>query len=565
MTVKNCKEKSHLVLIGILILFSYFMLMFGNNSVSLTHPDEVFYIQSAKEMVKYQRWFTPMIFDKVQFEKPFVAFALFAAAIKYLGLNSGAARLFPALFGIIGVIITYWISWIMFGKKRTAFLAGVMLTTSFIYMALSRAVLTDMIFSVMVAANIGFFYLAVSRPQYRNRGMFWGFIIAGIAVLTKGLLGICFPLATLILYSVYKRNFTVFLSKGSIIGFCLFIIIIMPWHIAMYIQNGHWFIQEYFQNVHIRRLFEAEHKRLDNWYFYLAIMFAGVMPWSLFWAPAVNTSFKKIKEKSDVRDAHVYIFAWIISVYIFVQFASSKLASYIFPLVPAIILLLSYTIGEHLDTQKQGGKVRSFTVIGYLMSFLLFIGIFIGLYYADRHIAIITSLGPVYITAGCIFMISVLLFAFNRMKWYKQLIFTLCGISMTLLLMLFMAKPYIEPWVSCKDICDVLKTIDQSESTVIASKFYVRGIRYYTDRDMAVIDINGKGFWSEHPIPFLNTDQMVLDLLYSQNITYAVVKEGNVKDLKRIVSNQNFTLEDLGGIGGKFILRITRLPKQPAK
>ena len=101
------EDRSHKILVGILLVFAYFMLMFGNGIVSLTHPDEVFYIESAKEMVENGKWFTPMIFDEVQFEKPFFAFALFAGAIKWFGLNSAAARFWPAFFGILGVAVVY--------------------------------------------------------------------------------------------------------------------------------------------------------------------------------------------------------------------------------------------------------------------------------------------------------------------------------------------------------------------------------------------------------------------------------------------------------------------------
>ena len=74
--------KNHAFLIGILVVLAYTLLMFGNSIVSLTHPDEVFYIQSAKEMLAHNSWLTPMIFDEVQFEKPFLSFALFMVAIK---------------------------------------------------------------------------------------------------------------------------------------------------------------------------------------------------------------------------------------------------------------------------------------------------------------------------------------------------------------------------------------------------------------------------------------------------------------------------------------------------
>ena len=138
------------------------------------------------------------------------------------------------------------------------------------------------------------------------------------------------------------------------------------------------------------------------------------------------------------------------------------------------------------------------------------------------------------------------------------MLFSLSGISLSLLIGLCYARPFVEPWVSCQDISRVLNKIDQSHSTVLASKFYVRGIKFYTDRPMAVIDINGEGFFSAHPIPFLNTDQKVLEFLNSQATTYAIVKHSNVDDLKRIIKDQPFTLEELDGIGGKFIIKIKK-------
>ena len=66
------ESKSHGILLAILGILAYFLLMFGNGIVSLTHPDEVFYIQSAKEMLAHNSWLTPMIFGDVQFEKPFL-------------------------------------------------------------------------------------------------------------------------------------------------------------------------------------------------------------------------------------------------------------------------------------------------------------------------------------------------------------------------------------------------------------------------------------------------------------------------------------------------------------
>ena len=132
------------------------------------------------------------------------------------------------------------------------------------------------------------------------------------------------------------------------------------------------------------------------------------------------------------------------------------------------------------------------------------------------------------------------------------------GITCVLLIMIFMVHTHIEPWVSCKPISDVFNEIDRSDTPILTSKFYVRGVRYYTDRPVAVIDIGGKGFWSPHPIPFLNADHMVIDFLNKRPVTYAILKEGNVEDVERMLANRPFTIEHLEDIGGKYILRISK-------
>src|SRR3989338_4278482 len=176
-------RRHHGVLLGILFVLAYFLLMFGNGIVSLTHPDEVFYIQSAREMLAHNSWLTPMIFDDIQFEKPFLAFALFALAIKWFGLTAFTARFWPSFFGIIGVGAAYWVAWMLFRRKQLAFFAGVILSSSLMYVALSRAVLTDMIFSIFVAVAIGFFCFAYYHRKYKDAGLMLCCAISAAAVL----------------------------------------------------------------------------------------------------------------------------------------------------------------------------------------------------------------------------------------------------------------------------------------------------------------------------------------------------------------------------------------------
>src|SRR3989338_10719714 len=277
------EQMGHKTAIFVLLVLGYFILMFGNGIVSLTHPDEVFYVQSAKEMVAHNSWLTPIIFDAPQFEKPIFFFWLLAGGIKLFGVAPIVARFWPALFAILGVGVTYGIAWMLFGRKRLAFFSGIVLASSFIYLALARAVLTDMVFSVLVTASIALFYWAYRYPERKGLGIVLCSIVSGVAVLTKGILGFSFPAAVIILFLLYKKELSFFRDRASLLGLLLFIAISAPWHLVMYKWHGHVFVVEYFDNVHIRRLLVAEHARLDTWYFYLGLMFGGILPWSLFW------------------------------------------------------------------------------------------------------------------------------------------------------------------------------------------------------------------------------------------------------------------------------------------
>ena len=548
-------ERSHGQLILILMIAAYFLLMFGNGAISLTHPDEVFYVQTAKEMIQHKSWLTPMIFDKPQFEKPIFCYWLLISALKWGGATPFAARFWPALFGILGVAVTYWIAWMLFGSKRTAFLSGLVLSSSLIYLALSRAVLTDMIFSILVVITIGFFYLAHKYPRFRGPGIVLHCFFMALAVLAKGVLGLTFPLGTALVYLIYKKDLAFLKNKAFISGALVFSVVALPWHMLMYQQYGQTFISEYWYNDHVRRIIDAEHQKSNTWYFYLITMMGGVMPWTLFLFPALAGINQKLKERSSSTDALLFLLVWIAVVFIIVQSAASKLASYIFPVFPAIAILLGFYLD---DLISKGGKASEKPLAKCLyFSIGLAVLMPLGAVVASRvyHEYVANSFGLYLFAALSLVWVMAVLMFFRR-KNHLAVILAQAFMTVNLLVVVAFSLPSIEPWVSCKEICDKFQGIDQSKSPILTSKFYARGVRFYTDRNIAVMDINGEGFFSPHPIPFLNSDDKVRNFLFERPLTYAIVKKNDLKDLQRIVDGHALKLTELNHIGGKFIVKI---------
>ena len=553
------EKMSHSVLVLVLVCMGFILYLYGNNKLSLTHPDEVFYTQSAKEMVAHDSWLTPMIFDEAQFEKPIMFYFMMASLIKVFGLTPAVARFWPGFFGILGLGVTYWIAWMMFKKKRIAFLSGLILGTSFIYLALSRAVLTDVVFSIWVTIALGFFYFAYRYEDKRTFGTIMFFVVTALAVLTKGLLGITFIFTPALLLLVYNKDLRLLKNRSVWFGFLLFLAIAMPWHILMYRDHGSWFIEEYFNNVHIRRLFVTEHQKINKWFFYPALMIVGVIPWVFVSIPAWIAAIKKVVKKDVYAGNFFFLLAWTFSVFIYVQPAQCKLASYIFPMFPAIAIMIAAYLEDVFEWVETGHKSMILYVCGFIASFVLLGVSASAIIFGNKYIDILVSMKPMYILSAITFFVSATMLILNLKRKHVAMMYFHVSITATLLFCLIFAIPYAEPWVSCKEVSERFNKIDQSDSVVLASKFYVRGVRFYTDRDVAVIAIRDKGFFSPHPIPFLNDKSKVMDFLSTQDTTYAIVKDGDVEQLNRFVKGRLYTIEQLYGKAGKFILRINKI------
>ena len=167
------------------------------NALPLTDPDEVFYAQTAREMLATPSPLTPLFFGQPQFEKPPLTYWLLAASFALLGEHPWTARLVPAFFGLLGALATFF-----FGRRflpnGVAALGALVLLTSLAYLGQSIALLTDMVFTTLVAGAFFVFYLWYDR---RRSAYLHGFaLLAALAVLTKGPVALVMLLPAAILF-----------------------------------------------------------------------------------------------------------------------------------------------------------------------------------------------------------------------------------------------------------------------------------------------------------------------------------------------------------------------------
>ena len=507
-------------------------------------------MQSAKEMAQQHTWITPYLFGQPQFEKPVLTYWFLRLSFLFFGLSNFGVRFFPAVFAILGVVSTYLLGWYGFKDEKKAFLSSLILMSGVLYVGLARTVYTDMFFSVFIFLSLLSFYRGYSSENRKTAGILLFFFFSGLAVLTKGPLGILIPGLTVIAFLLIKKDIRFLFCKSSIWGLLIFSLIAIPWYIFMIAKYGSAFTYEFFYNDHIRRILEAEHTSNDTWYFYPLTMVLCTFPWGIFMAASLISLPKKLlKEKSSF---HIFLACWIVAVFLIFQFAHSKLVSYIFPLFPALALLAGDFVYDALSSVSRN-RILLFVL---LASSLILLAIPLGLIIAwDKYSIYLSSKIPVYITitAFAVLVVLMLYFIFKN-KLLKSVYLLVLVIPVFLGISPFIAND-LEPYLSSQRASQYLSDIPGVNVTVLCSKFFTRGVRYYTGKEVAAVDINGNPFFSPHPIPFLDLDQEVRGFLRSHPVTYCVVRKSQANDIERLIGKE-FKSTVLKISGDEYVLKI---------
>lgn len=143
----------------LLLLLSLVLFFAGNGQLLITDPVESNYALTAKEMLASGDWLSPRIYGNYWYDKPWMFYGELLAAFRLFGETSFAARFFPAVFGTIGVLQTYWFAQKLY-SRNVGFLSGLIMATSVEYFYLAKAVITDMTLFVAIDGALMLFYLA---------------------------------------------------------------------------------------------------------------------------------------------------------------------------------------------------------------------------------------------------------------------------------------------------------------------------------------------------------------------------------------------------------------------
>jgi 4-amino-4-deoxy-L-arabinose transferase-like glycosyltransferase len=341
---------------------------FGNIEVrKLVKPDEGRYAEVAREMVATGDWLTPRLNGIKYFEKPPLQYWATATAYSAFGLHHWTARLWSALTGLLGIFVIWFTGRRLYGEPA-GILSALVAASSVLYVAVAHMNTLDMGLTFFMGSSLCTFLLAQRQDiavKERKLWMALSWAATAAAILSKGPVALILPGLTILIYSLVQRDCRMWLRLDPLPGVLLLAVIAAPWFVWVSAVNpefpGFFFIHE-----HFARFLTHAHRRAEPWWFFIPILLAGLLPWSVTAAAAVRQSWRAGAQASGL-DPGRFLVVWFATVFVFFSLSGSKLPAYILPMFPAAALL----IGRYLtqaSPRALAWQLAPMAVIGLVLA-----------------------------------------------------------------------------------------------------------------------------------------------------------------------------------------------------
>jgi len=205
----------------------------------LIDPDEGRYAEIPREMVVSGDWLTPRLNDLKYFEKPPLQYWATAIAYTLFGEHHWTARLWSALTGFMGILFTIFAVARLF-NPATGWIAGAVIASSLLWNLIGHVNTLDMGVSAFLAAAIFALCLAQrddATPLESRRWQDGAWVLLALATLSKGLIGIVLPAATVVLYALWQHDLNLVSRIRPWRGLVILLLITAPWFIVVSFVN----------------------------------------------------------------------------------------------------------------------------------------------------------------------------------------------------------------------------------------------------------------------------------------------------------------------------------------
>ena len=352
-----------------LFIFCAWVLFANLGGAALFEPDEGRNAEIAREILLLRDWVTPHYDFIPRLDKPVLYFDLVALSYKLFGISEWSARLPSALAAFACLSLTYGFARSLYGRWA-ALWSTLILLTSGGFFGLSRVVILDMLLTLFMTLALCCFFWG-QRAVDRGNGKVPFLLMhaaLGAATLTKGPIGVLLPAAVIVFHLFLTKRWMLLRHMEFALGIPLFLLTVAPWYVLVEMRNPG-YLNHFFWQENVARFTTTQFRRSGPWYYFIAMLSMGFLPWSVLLPTLIVRSWKPWRD-----DARLLLILWIALPLLFFSLSSSKLFHYILPIYPALAIIVGAHAAEVLaDSSIKTRWLLSFAAGFYFLAWFLVI------------------------------------------------------------------------------------------------------------------------------------------------------------------------------------------------
>src|SRR5215471_414536 len=384
--------------VAFLILISLWFVVYvvGLSWPALLDDADTVHAEAAKEMLQHHDWVTLHANGIRYLEKAPLMYWCVATSYKLFGISEWSTR-FPLMLGVLAMILaTYGLGRWAFGGEG-GFDSGLVLVTAIGPYLFTRFLIPDVMVGLWLTLTFWLFLKSLEESP-PSRATCWGLAaVCALNVLTKGLIGLVFPIGAIGAYLLFTGNLKHVLRLRLVSSILVFLAIAAPWHVLAAIRNPaqgplRGFLWFYFVNEHILRFLN---KRVPRDYdtvplfIFWALLIVWLVPWSVFVPQGLMEVPRRWREwrshMSRRQRANLLFILWSLVIVGFFSF-STRQEYYTIPSIPGMALLIGGWLARERmsapeSAERRAGRISSavLLILGVLIA-----GVGLGLFFFSK-------------------------------------------------------------------------------------------------------------------------------------------------------------------------------------
>src|SRR5581483_11138651 len=267
--------------------FCAFLFFYGLGQFGLIGADEPRYAQVAREMLDRHDWVTPVLGGHPWLEKPPLYYWQAMIVYSIVGVSDTAARI-PSAFDATLLIIAIYLFFRKF-RRGVEVDAALIAASCAGIIGYARAASMDM--PLAAAFGIGMLAWWAWRESGRKiyLAAFYAFMAFGM--LAKGPVAPFLAAIVIVAFAAAFRDWRLILQSLWIPGIVLFLLISLPWYLAVQLANPEFF-HEFILEHNLARFSSNLYHHPEPFWYYLPVAVLALIPWIVFVCAALVESLR---------------------------------------------------------------------------------------------------------------------------------------------------------------------------------------------------------------------------------------------------------------------------------